>query len=428
MRNKIRIHILVWLTIMPVFCHTEEPSCANTTFRLITTLYNEKKSPRANEYIACLEKNLAHPNIASIHVLYDTSKDGPTNTIRRCLEEKEVGMTFIKGRPSYARCFQLANELYPDQNVIIANADIYFDETLADVDSTLLEEHVLALTRWDIRADGSAKFHGKTGGSHDVWIFRTPLTIPPGARKIILGMQHCDIRIAYELSATGYRVFNPCFSVKCFHLHLSEIRSYRPAARPPKGVMPLVWSTLEKRDALTNTDLVILAHGNLEKATRIVQGIAHYMGHFELQNLKNIHVISDSEIMPDSDEVLMLKAMVPYLTISTAQPSQRQECLQTLAKESNNTFMIIVHDELARRYSPVELCVAIQCREQTANTHNRCNGRPDPRQFGEIMRRLNRDRHITLQKKSDLIRGRGPTNNCFPNHVRTYHPRKPRRR
>jgi len=406
MRNITRRHFHAWLIGISVACHPcKQAANHDYKFALITSLYNEKKAQRAAEYITCLDNNLAHPNITSIHVLYDTSKDGAKSVIRKHLEECNVEITTIKGRPSYARCFELANELYPDQNVIIANADIYFDETLALVDRELLEHRSLALTRWDIRYDNTVAFHGRTGGSHDAWILRTPITVPAGARKILLGIQHCDIRIAFELSAVGHRVFNPCMSVKCFHLHKSDIRSYKSAARPTKGVMPLVITSLEPQDSLINTDLVIVAHNSLKKTTRIIQNMTSHMGHLDLQRLGNIHLVSENPDLFESPEAQTLKELAPHLSFATIQPSEKKEFLQTLAKQSDNNFVLIADDSIAHR-SPLEMCTTLQYREQAACAHRRHNGRPDSRMFGDFMRRLNREQHITLCLKSDLARGR----------------------
>jgi len=62
-----------WLTDFNSF--SKKMALKKSPFILITTLYNETNHERVKEYITCLEKNLRHPLIDKIHVLYDTTKD-----------------------------------------------------------------------------------------------------------------------------------------------------------------------------------------------------------------------------------------------------------------------------------------------------------------------------------------------------------------
>lgn len=218
-------------------------------FVLITVLYNETNHDRIQEYINCLKNNLEHPLISQIHVFYDSSKDGLTeeHIIRDFLNNHNVTINDINGRVTYGDCFALANELYVGQSVIISNADIYFNDSLSKLVDYDLTNKFLALTRWNVRSDGKVVPYNVAWRriSQDTWIFEAPI------RKfendhIYIGTLECDSFIAYEAQKAGMQVLNPCLTVQCCHLHLSNIRNYdvNKHNKLPVGYRPARWSRL----------------------------------------------------------------------------------------------------------------------------------------------------------------------------------------
>lgn len=217
--------VLLYVLSFVFLVHTQSDN-----FILITSLYNEKNEARIAEYITCMEKNLAHPLIDTIHVLYDFSNDTEENSVLNFLLSKPVTIHYIYGRSTYDQCFELVNLLHPDRRIIISNADIYFNKTLNLLDSYDLRGKFLALTRWDIQTDGSLKIFTWPGdqphsGSQDTWIFRAPIRSFED-KTIAIGVPHCDIRLSYQANKSGLIVRNPCLSIQCCHLHLSGIRNY----------------------------------------------------------------------------------------------------------------------------------------------------------------------------------------------------------
>ena len=216
-------------------------------FVLITSLYNEKEEARIAEYVVCMERNLAHSGIDTIHVLYDVSKDDDNNILLTYLRAQNVIIHYISGRPTYHECFELANAIHPDRNIIISNADIYYNETLHLLDTYDLTNKFLALTRWNVQEDGSIKIYKWPNdkdaiGSQDTWIFKTPIR-PFKDTTISIGVPHCDARIAYQAKQSGLKVLNPCLSIQCCHVHLSGIRHWTALPRP-KEMMVVPWCSL----------------------------------------------------------------------------------------------------------------------------------------------------------------------------------------
>lgn len=191
-----------------------------------------------------------------MHVLYDTIKDDKKNKILNYLKTKNIKISYIKGRPTFNYCFTLANEQYANSKVIISNADIYFNNTLYLLSDYNLNNKFIALTRWNVTPTGSLKIFkqfDKNGNfradwtyySQDAWIFQTPIQ-KFNYDAIALGTLYCDGMIAYQADQVGLNVFNPCYSIQCCHLHLSEVRNYARPSYPPYPMKPLPWISLNK--------------------------------------------------------------------------------------------------------------------------------------------------------------------------------------
>lgn len=223
-------------------------------FTLITVLYNETHEQRRQEYVTCLENNLKHPDIGKIHVLYDTDKDDSHNILLNYLKMQNVSITYVKGRPTYGLCFDLANQNYQNCSIILSNADIYFNDTLHQLLDYDLSNKFLAITRWNIKDDGTLELFRqfKQDGSFDdamsylsmdVWIFRTPLK-QFNNPNFQIGTWACDGYIAYQAYVSGLEVSNPCLSIQCCHLHRSQVRHWIPQSIPGAKALINPWGKL----------------------------------------------------------------------------------------------------------------------------------------------------------------------------------------
>jgi hypothetical protein len=129
---------------------------------------------------------------------------------------------------TYRDLFAHANLHLAGERAIIANADIFFDDTLAQLHHYDLTRKLLCLSRWDIQANGDARFFDHPA-SQDAWIFEAPIReFPCGFH---LGVPGCDNRLAWEAANAGLCVSNPSRSIKANHLHLTGVRRYRECQR-----------------------------------------------------------------------------------------------------------------------------------------------------------------------------------------------------
>jgi hypothetical protein len=125
---------------------------------------------------------------------------------------------------------------FPNDVNVLANSDIYFDETIELVKGIDIKT-MYALTRWEERPEGIVPFEqghsinrAKAKHSQDVWVFL-------GAPRInyadfCLGQPGCDNRIAYLGRFSGYNVLNPSLSIRCIHRHKEEGREYNMGKVP----------------------------------------------------------------------------------------------------------------------------------------------------------------------------------------------------
>jgi len=215
---------------------------AATDFTLMISLYNERVQARCQEYLQCLQINLENPSIARVHILYDTSKDRKTPLLffeqiqqLQATSNKPIIISYTNRRQTFRDFFDLANNQYPEQNIIVSNADIYFDETLSLLENYDLTGELLALTRWEIYPGKGAIWkhlcdvnQPLRSDSQDSWIFKTPINIAPADFQ--LGTIACDPYIAFAAEQSGLRVRNPCLTIKTHHVHNSLVRHYNARA------------------------------------------------------------------------------------------------------------------------------------------------------------------------------------------------------
>lgn len=198
--------------------------------------------------------------MSKIHIIQSAEVFGPAE---RQIEISEVlqrndGLfdyyTHPKGRPTFSQLFAMCR---PEMVNVITNSDIFFDaEAVAHLRAFPTEgNHCWALSRWDMKADGSCALwdHGDSqdtyvvfGGPHQIdahtamaradhepeTLFETLFT---------QGVAGCDNKLLHVLREAGYVVSNPSRTVRSFHLHLSQYRSYvKVGQESGRGVSKMV--------------------------------------------------------------------------------------------------------------------------------------------------------------------------------------------
>jgi hypothetical protein len=193
---------------------------------LLTGLYHDPDAGRRAEFIECVRRNASNPHIEEIHVFVE---DGSHPQ----LDCPKIKIVPHGRRLTYQDLFAYANRFFAGRSVIIANADIFFDGSLARLTDYELVGRLICLSRWDIAQDGTAHFFDHAL-SQDAWIFQAPM------RDLLcefpLGVPGCDNRLAWEAARAGLALSNPSRSIRALHLHLSQVRRYTERERLPGSV------------------------------------------------------------------------------------------------------------------------------------------------------------------------------------------------
>jgi hypothetical protein len=184
---------------------------------LLTGLYEDPDPNRRNELFECLKRNIENTCLEEIHLFAEDSVHFDR------IQSPKIHVIAHGRRVTYHDLFSYANNRLPGRRVIIANADIFFDDSLTRLTPYDLSGRLLCLSRWDVQTDGSSSFF-RQPASQDAWIFDTP--IREFTCDFHLGVPGCDNRLAWEAERAGLALSNPARSLRANHLHLSGVRRY----------------------------------------------------------------------------------------------------------------------------------------------------------------------------------------------------------
>ena len=188
---------------------------------LVTQYFRPHNESSQIDIDAVLYKNLANKYISRVYILteelYYFNKSVPTN------EKNKLQQIVIEKRLTFKDSIEFINNHLSGKLVILANADIYFDDTLARLynlktrEVISLNKTVLALLKWRDSPTGISV--SIRSDSQDAWIFNAPLNSSVAIDSdFYLGAVRCDNRFAEILHSSNYNVINPTFSIHAIEL------------------------------------------------------------------------------------------------------------------------------------------------------------------------------------------------------------------
>ncbi|MBI1371003.1 MAG: hypothetical protein GC162_20405 [Planctomycetes bacterium] len=194
---------------------------------LYTNYFTHASAARRADLDFCFSRNLENPWIDRLVVI---SQATPEEIAKFSTNPKVVVVNLDCGknpyrRPTFRNYFDLVNQFTtsPNDLNIVANSDIYFDDSLAMIQGLDLNNVCLALTRWEHRDNGEHVLEIHEDWSQDAWIFQGRVR-PMGHLDFPMGIWGCDNRLAWQLYRDDYLAANPCFDVKAIHMHASGVR------------------------------------------------------------------------------------------------------------------------------------------------------------------------------------------------------------
>lgn len=200
---------------------------------ILTEFYVPSDEERYLELLYCFAKNLANKDISEIYFFahkYDIDQVMAIENIKQY--EHKVCLVECATRPTFRRMFKFASEnIKLDENIIICNSDIYFDETLSLLKDIDMTNKFYVLNRYDFIQEGDEKkiVLYDVPYSQDAWIFKKGLMLKDA--DFNLGIPGCDNKIALLALLNGNMIYNPSKVVKSYHVHKNKSRNY-------SGVIP----------------------------------------------------------------------------------------------------------------------------------------------------------------------------------------------
>jgi hypothetical protein len=196
--------------------------------------YNDKHPERQRELEHCLAKNIENSHIDHIYMFLQPNCVAPEFS-----KVDKVTILQQTEQITYAGFFRHTQQ-FPDDINIVANADIYFDETVIHA-LTIKKEEAWAISRYNLDSNNVPFLQGSVVGeyptqaahvSQDVWVFKGAVD-PVEGSEMHMGTGGCDNRIAYLLVMAGYQVTNPCGKLRAYHYHMTNIRYWTTGGMHP---------------------------------------------------------------------------------------------------------------------------------------------------------------------------------------------------
>jgi hypothetical protein len=202
---------------------------ANENLNLIYQFFIHKNIKRNEEIKKCLEFNVKNKFITKIYLLneriYTNNELG--------IESDKIIQHDIKKRLRFHDVFKFIN----DNNIIgyniIINADIFFDETINNLNYSNLNinKTFMALLRYEYDTQDITRsiLSGPRFDSQDTWIIHSNFKIDKEKYKIFnfeFGKPGCDNKIVYLMNILGYEIMNDPYKIKTYHYHNVPIRDY----------------------------------------------------------------------------------------------------------------------------------------------------------------------------------------------------------
>lgn len=189
-----------------------------------TGFYNAK---RMSELHFCLHKNAEVKDIKRIHLFIDCELNHYS-----CVQLPKLMVHKLDHRPTYADLITAANN-DPSDITLIANSDVYFDNSVSLLNNLNMKNKFMALSRWEMR--DIETLITNPHGTQDGWGFLSPFRTRTASCNFPFGAPGCDNRIVSIAEEAKYKIFNPCLDVRLRHIHSTSSSYTVPTVEGPYG-------------------------------------------------------------------------------------------------------------------------------------------------------------------------------------------------
>lgn len=198
---------------------------------LFTSCYNSGNEIRNAELKYCLNQNLkaGFTNMCIVEDIFNSESFLKDIDIGNSKTFTNIFLSGYKGAYlSFNNWFQNMS-LFPNDINVLCNSDIFFTkETLEQIKEFYnLKDNIpqcLALSRYDFSPDKEPVLFERAD-SQDTWVFFGSPKVKTSI-ELFMGYGGCDNRLAYEIQQAGYEVLNPCKTIKTYHYHECNHRTW----------------------------------------------------------------------------------------------------------------------------------------------------------------------------------------------------------
>lgn len=191
---------------------------------LITSIYETGNDIRDMEFVKCLTNNKNNPYINKIILAFEGDRGSLYEIVKEDITHQ------INTRPSFD---DLINLYDGNDIVILANADIYFDNTIQLVNDLELNNTLIMLTRKNlINGKLRPQTNDEMVACADVWIYKSPTKINCDCQ---VGVAYCDGKISAYAHRDGFKVLNYSKSINAIHIHKKGYKNSQRRNRRYKG-------------------------------------------------------------------------------------------------------------------------------------------------------------------------------------------------
>lgn len=178
---------------------------------ILTEFYEPKNEEHYEEILTCISNNLENKYVSRIYLFVSEEDKNkiPEIPLFYDYREKLYAVVCIS-RPTFSTFFKYCKTIDSEENMMICNSDIYFDNSLELLENENLENKFVLLNRYEGEVVYDVPY------SQDTWIFKKGLDIDADFK---LGTPGCDNKIAYLALIKDYMVVNPSLLIKSYHLH-----------------------------------------------------------------------------------------------------------------------------------------------------------------------------------------------------------------
>jgi hypothetical protein len=209
---------------------------------LIISYYKSQNNSRNKEIDLAIKLNLQNKLFNKIIVIDDTGTFHKENENQNENKNQNENIIVVNDnrRLNFNDFFKYANQYTEDNTLnILCNSDIVIGEMFDKI--KLDEKEILFLSRYEISLDGKNKLNDDCG-SFDTWVWKGKIIEDFGNFR--MGIGACDVRLAMEVYEKGYKLKNPSFDLKTYHIHCTNIRYWLTEGNAPGSCLKIKHSKL----------------------------------------------------------------------------------------------------------------------------------------------------------------------------------------